>query len=163
MATKTDSTTQQVERFGMVGVLNTAIDYIFFISITKLFSVPLDQVWMAKMVSGSVAMINSFYFNRKFVFKREGARDQVSQFLRFVATTLVGVFIIQTSLVQFFADSFPHFGNLGYSILSSIGVVGILPQVFTKAFVIKTVAFGLATAGSMTWNFMVYRAWAFKK
>lgn len=154
------STTVQVEKFGLVGILNTLIDYVIFIALTKIFSIPLSQVGYAKLVSGAVAMANSFYFNRTWVFKSGG--DGKSQLVRFLISTLVAVFIIQLGLVQFFSSVFPYFGELGFNIMEAIGIVSLLPVVFTQEFVIKTVAFGLATVASMTWNFLLYKYWAFK-
>jgi hypothetical protein len=41
--------------------------------------------------------------------------------------------------------------------------VHVAPGILTEAFVIKTVAFGLATIGSLVWNFTLYKFWAFKE
>lgn len=161
MAKTKSSTTTQVGKFGLVGILNTLIDYVLFIGITKLFSIPLSHVYVAKLFSGGVAMINSFYFNRTWVFNSKNPNSS-SQAVRFLVATLIGVFLIQTSLTQFFTTSFPYFGNLGFQIASAIGLVKLLPSVITEAFVLKTVAFGLATLASLTWNFVTYRKWVFK-
>lgn len=163
MAKTKPSTAGQVTRFGLVGIMNTLIDYTLYISITKIFSIPLEQVWIAKLISGSVAIVNSFYFNRTWVFRREKSKHANQQFIRFIISTFVAVYVIQLSLVQFFSSEFQYFGQLGYSILDSFGVAALLPSVLTEAFVIKTVAFGLATIASMTWNFLLYKLWAFKE
>lgn len=160
---KTNATSGQVARFASVGVMNTLIDYIVFIGLTKLFSIPLDGVWMAKLVSGSLAMANSFYFNRTWVFRKGNSKHGAQQFARFIISTLVAVYIIQLGLVQFFSSEFQLFGKIAYSILDAIGLVSIIPVILTEPFVIKTVAFGLATAASMTWNFLLYKLWAFKE
>jgi putative flippase GtrA len=157
------STGGQVARFASVGVLNTAIDYVIYISLTKIFSIPLERVWTAKLVSGTVAMFNSFYFNRNWVFKRNGSKHATQQFMRFVVSTLVAVYVIQLGLVQFFTTGFPYFGELAYKILEGIGLTAALPNLLTEPFVIKTVAFALATVASMTWNFFLYKLWAFKE
>src|SRR3712207_3595162 len=97
--TRAASTVKQVEKFGLVGIMNTLIDYVIFMTLTKVFSIPLNSVWMAKLVSGSCAMINSFYFNRTWVFKNQGG-DVQKQAVRFISSTLVAVFVIQLGLVQ---------------------------------------------------------------
>lgn len=158
---KKSSTSTQVGKFGLIGILNTLIDYTIFIGLTKIFGIPLGQVYIAKLASGGVAMINSFYFNRTWVFK-SGRNNSNSQAIKFLVVTLIGVFLIQTSLTQFFTTSFPYFGNLGFQIAESIGIVGLLPGIITSAFVIKTVAFGMATVASLTWNFIMYRNVVFK-
>jgi putative flippase GtrA len=164
VAKKQASTAGQVGRFGLVGIMNTVIDYVLFIGLTKAFSIPLDRVWTAKLVSGTVAMANSFYWNRKFVFKRDKVKGEAAQaqLVRFVVSTLIGTYVIQTSLVQLFTTGLPQLGEFGYHVLVTIGIVGIAPNLFTEAFVVKTAAFGLATLGSMTWNFLLYKLWAFK-
>lgn len=161
MATKATNTVKQVEKFGLIGILNTLIDFIIFMTLTKVFSIPLNSVWMAKLVSGSIAMINSFYFNRTWVFKNQG-KDVQGQALRFITSTLVAVFVIQLGLVQLFSSDFPQLGQFGYLVASQLGIISLAPGILTEAFVIKTAAFGLATVASMTWNFLLYKFWAFK-
>lgn len=164
MAKAKASTAGQVGRFGLVGILNTVIDYTLFIGITRAFSIPLDRVWTAKIFSGGVAMVNSFYWNRRFVFKRDkvSAAQASQQMVRFTVSTLVGVFIIQTGLVQLFSGTWPQLGQIAYQIGDAIGIVALKPDLFTEALFIKTVAFGVATVGSLTWNFLLYKLWAFK-
>jgi putative flippase GtrA len=156
------ATSTQVGKFGLVGVLNTTIDYSLFILITHAFSIPLTEVWIAKLISGSAAIINSFYFNKTWVFKNTGGKDLKIQIFRFVSSTLVGVFVIQLSLTQFFSSIYPNLGVISFNIANSLGIVAIAPSHITQAFMIKTVAFGLATLASLTWNFILYKKWAFK-
>ena len=163
MAKIKPSTSGQVARFASVGVMNTVIDYVIFIGLTRIFSIPLDRVWIAKLVSGSVAMINSFYFNRTWVFNKGNSKHPGQQFARFLISTLVAVYVIQLGLVQFFSSEFQFFGKLAYQILEAIGLTSLVPSLLTEAFTIKTVAFGLATVASMTWNFVLYKLWAFKE
>lgn len=152
---------KRVGKFGLVGILNTLLDYILFISLTKIFGIPLSSVWVAKVVSGSVAMCNSFYLNRRWVFN-SSERNIEGQAVRFLIVTLIGVFGIQTGLVQFFSSISPWPGQLGYDIASEIGITQLLPGIITREFTIKTVAFGLATLASMTWNFIMYKKVVFK-
>ena len=163
MAKTKPSTSGQVARFASVGVMNTVIDYVIFIGLTRIFSIPLDRVWVAKLVSGSVAMINSFYFNRTWVFNKGNTKHPGQQFARFLISTIVAVYVIQLGLVQFFSSEFQFFGKFTYEILETIGLSSLVPSILTEAFTIKTVAFGLATVASMTWNFLLYKLWAFKE
>jgi putative flippase GtrA len=161
-------TTGQVARFGLVGVLNTLIDYVVFIGLTIVFRIPLSQVWLAKYPSSAIAMINSYILNRRWVFRSQG-RDLMAESIRFFSTTLVGVFVIQNLLTQFFASDFQYFGLATFRFLDLLGLsdfqfsfhertLGI-----TKSFTIKTVAFGLATLASLIWNFLTYKYWAFRR
>jgi len=146
-------TTQEVARFGLVGVINTLVDYVLFIAFTVVFSIPLSRVWLAKYPSSAIAMIVSYVLNRRYVF-RSRQRNVRAEMLRFFTTTLVGVFVIQNLLTQFFSSEFQFFGDQAYRFLGPLG--------FTESFTIKTVAFGLATIASLTWNYLTYKYWAFR-
>ena len=62
---------RQVARFGLVGVINTLVDYVLFITFTIVFRIPLSRVWVAKYPSSVVAMIVSYILNRRFVFRSQ--------------------------------------------------------------------------------------------
>jgi len=150
---------QQVGRFAAVGVLNTLLDYVLFLTLTKLFRMPLEQVWIAKLLSGATAMVSSFYLNRTWVFR--GAGEPLRQAAKFVVTTVTGVFVVQTSLTQLFSSVYPQLGILLHHVLTRTGATAAMPNALTPATTIKTVAFAMATAVSMTFNFLVYRFWVF--
>jgi len=154
---RTWASTLQVRRFAAVGVVNTSVDYVLFVALTKVMRLPLDWVWVAKLISGTVAISISFYLNRRWVFRVTGA--PIGQAARFVATTVLGVYAIQTPLTQLFANSYPGLGKALYDVLRDTGLSG---SVFTEALAIKTVAFALATSVSMTFNFLLYRFWVFR-
>lgn len=150
----------QVRRFVVVGVLNTLVDYVLFVVLTKVLRLPLDWVWVAKLASGSVAISISFYLNRRWVFQATGAAK--AQAVRFVATTILGVYAIQTPLTQLFASSYTDPGRGLYRVLKALGIPDDFPSVVTKPLAIKTAAFALATLASMTFNFLLYRYWVFR-
>jgi len=130
----------QFSKFAQVGVLNTAIDFgilnllIFVTGITSGLSIiPLNAV------SFSLAIINSFFWNEKWVFKAK----KEANFITFVAVTLIGlainsgiVYVISTFVPPVFVDSQKLWTNL---------------------------AKVLATGVSLIWNFMGYRLVVFKK
>lgn len=156
----------QVPRFVVVGVWNTLLDYVLFISITKVFHIPLDRVWIAKVISGAVAIGNSFYFNRGWVFHGNspvfhGNSPVFRQGAAFLVATLIGVYAVQTPLTHLFTSVFPAPGQLAFDAMRAVGLTSLVPSVLTEAFAIKTVAFVLATAASMTSNFVAYRYWVF--
>jgi putative flippase GtrA len=167
VSAQTNQTAGQVARFGLVGVFNTLLDYVVFITLTIVFSIPLSRVWTAKYASSAVAMIVSFVLNRRFVFRSQ-RRDVRGEVFRFVTATLIGVFVIQNLLTQFFSSDFQYFGTAVFRAAEAIGLSELTFTVhdrtvgITESFTIKTVAFGLATVASLTWNFFAYKYWAFR-
>ena len=130
----------QFAKFAQVGVLNTAIDFgilnllIFATGITSGLSIiPLNAI------SFSTAIINSFFWNEKWVFKAK----KEANFITFVIVTLIGlainsgiVYAITTFVPPTFVDSQKLWANL---------------------------AKVLATGISLIWNFTGYRLIVFKK
>jgi putative flippase GtrA len=154
------ASTLQVRRFATVGLLNTAVDYVLFVTLTKALHLPLAWVWVAKLVSGTVAISISFYLNRRWVFQSTAGGH--AQAARFVITTLVGVYGIQTSLTQLFASTYTGPGRALFVVFKNLGLHGAFPHVATEPLAIKTGAFAVATAVSMTFNFLLYRYWVFR-
>jgi len=152
--------TLRARRFVVVGAVNTSVDFVLFVGLTKILHLPLDWVWIAKVISGTVAISISFFLNRSWVF---GARGEAAhrQAMRFVAATAIGVYGIQTPLTQLFANVYTGPGRLLWAILHDIHLTHIAPSVLTEPFATKTAAFALATVVSLTFNFLAYRFWVF--
>jgi putative flippase GtrA len=142
-------------------VVNTVTDYVVFMSLTRIFSIPLGRVWIAKLISGGVAMAVSFLLNRGWVFASRHAHRS-GALARFLITTISASWGIQLVLTQFFSSIWPAPGLWGYALLTRLGLAAIAPGIVTEAAAIKTVAFGLATSASMAWNFILYRTWVFR-
>jgi putative flippase GtrA len=151
----------QVRRFSASGVVNTLTDYVVFMLLTKIFSIPLDRVWTAKLVSGGLAMAISFLLNRRWVFASRDTR-RAGQVMRFLVTTISASLGIQLGLTQFFSSVWPVPGFLGFAMLRRLGMTSIAPGILTEPAAIKTAAFALATCASMAWNFVLYRVWVFR-
>src|SRR5262245_59439749 len=94
---------KQGAKFGLVGISNTLIDYAMYLTITKLFSLSLDKVFIAKFFSGTAAMINSFYWNRRWTFRSQAG--VATSGIRFLAATLISIWIIQPGMVFLFSGT----------------------------------------------------------
>ena len=149
----------QIRSFAPSGVVNTLTDYVVFMSLTRILSVPLGRVWIAKLLSGGVAMAVSFLLNRNWVFGSRDARRS-GQVARFLITTISASWGIQLALTQLFSSVWPAPGLAGYAVLRRLGLPA--PGILTEAAAIKTVAFALATSASMASNFLLYRTWVFR-
>jgi putative flippase GtrA len=153
--------TLQARRFVLVGILNTGVDYVLFVSLTKVLHLPLNLVWIAKLMSGTVALTISFFLNRSWVFGAKGDAGS-RQALRFIATTTVSIYGIQTTLTQVIVNNFPEPGHALYHVARDVGLAQAIPTVVTQALTAKTAAFAIATLFSMTFNFLAYRYWVFR-
>lgn len=128
----------QVVRFGVVGVLNTLIDF-GGLFILQSFGLP---VGIANIVSTTVAFVFSFFANKKYTFQSSGAHV-MREIILFVVVTLFGLWVLQTIIIQ-----------LTLPILS-----GITGRADTGLFFAKL----LATCVSLVWNYLLYSRLVFKK
>src|SRR5215831_14328789 len=112
--------------------------------LTKIFSVPLPRVWIAKLMSGGLAMTVSFLLNRGWVFGSREAQA-TGQVARFLITTISASWGIQLGLTQFFSSVWPAPGVEAFVVLSQLGLPAVAPGVVTEPAAIKTAAFGLGT------------------
>lgn len=128
----------QLIRFGLIGVINTALDFgLLFI----LKSVGL-MATTANIFSTSIAFMFSFFANKKYTFRSSGT-NIVREMILFVAVTLFGLWVLQTGVIWLVL---PHLSKLLRS--SEMGLL------VTKL---------IATAVSMTWNYILYDKLVFKK
>ena len=130
----------QLAKFGFVGLLNTAIDFgvlnllIFLTSITSGLG-----IIFINAASFSTAVINSFFWNKKWVF----SAGKKGNFLVFVAVTFIGL-SINTGVV---------YGLTTYSD----------PIIVKSPTQWANLAKLLATGLSLIWNFAGYKLIVFKK
>ena len=87
----------QGAKFGLVGLSNAIIDFTLYTALALVFSVPLDKVFLVKYLSGSVAMCNSFYWNRRWTF--HSTAKIVKSGPKFLIATLISVWGIQPGVV----------------------------------------------------------------
>lgn len=130
----------QFTKFALVGVLNTSIDFgilnylITATSVEKgLGIIPLNAI------SFSVATLNSFIWNKSWVFKSK----KKATFLTFLAVTLVGLLI--NSSVVYLLNEF------------------VLPTFISNSSLRPNIAKVFATAFSLVWNFLGYKLIVFKR
>jgi putative flippase GtrA len=123
-------------RFILVGIANTAIDFIVLLSLTT-FGLPLV---VANFISTSVALTFSFFANRTFTFGSTGKKR--SQAVRFLLVTLVGLWVLQPIVL----------------VLAVPALEGMLSR---EASIV--VAKLIATVVSMVWNYLLYDSLVFRK
>jgi putative flippase GtrA len=125
-------------RFGIVGIANTALD---FILLFLFVSLGLDKI-LANYISTAIAFIFSFFVNKSFTFKSKGG-NVPKQFLVFVGVTIIGLWVIQPLVI--------------------LGVSALLAGTGWNESVILFSAKIVATVASMIWNYLFYSRLVFKK
>lgn len=125
---------RQFYKFAVVGVANTAIDFLIYLALTRIFSFFADNFVLANIISFSVAVSNSFYWNRKWTFRSVDERH-VRQYMKFFIVNVAGLGINTAVL---------------YLLVTYAGFYDVLA---------KVIAIGVA----LFWNFFVNRMWVFRE
>lgn len=97
------------------------------------------HIWIANAVSTGIALTVSFFLNKKFTFSNTG--NAARQGVLFLVITLVGLWILQPAAMSVVM----HFGE------------SRVPDPW-----LLFLAKGVATALSMTWNFLLYNKVVFR-
>lgn len=122
-------------RFVIIGVLNTAIDFVILFALTSAGM----GLWLANIFSTSVALGFSFFANRSFTFKSTGKINR--QVLPFLLVTLTGLWLWQPLVI--------------------FTVTNVIDAAWGSAIVLL-IAKTLATVVSMTWNYLLYNRVVFR-
>lgn len=130
----------QIAKFGLVGVLNTTIDFgilNFLIILTGISSG--SMIIALNLASFGAATVNSYFWNKYWVF----AGTKRGNFVTFMIVSIVGI-AINTATVYLLTNYVP-------------------PQVVESPVLWANIAKVLATGLSLVWNFLGYKLIVFKK
>jgi len=145
-----------VAKFGLVGILNTFVDFLIFNVLTN------KRIgWKkipANLVSTTIAMIVSFSLNRGFVFNATGGNIYV-QSLEFFLVTAFGLYVLQNIVIHFLLNIWQWPVDLAWKIVKAIKLGKLLSQDFVR----KNSAKAAATLVSLTWNYLMFSFIVFKK
>lgn len=130
----------QLARFGAIGILNTAVDFGLFAFLTSIVHV---HFVVANILSTGVALCISFFLNGKLTFN---AKLNGKNALLFIATTLVGLWVLQPIVIAVAAP------------LIDSSLIGT--QFHHLGLIIAKLA---ATGFSLTWNYFLYKHVVFAK
>lgn len=130
----------QLAKFGLVGVLNTAIDFGILNYLSSYLHITEGvQIIPIKATSFLVALANSYWWNKNWVF--EGKKK--ANMFTFAIVSIIG-FSVNISVVYLFTSFITHPSTVSDQLWLNIANV-------------------LATFLSLTWNFLGYRLIVFKK
>ena len=145
--------TKRVSKFGLIGALNTLIDFALF---NILIYLGLYRI-IANIFSTTIAMAFSFTTNKSWVFRSKQG-NVLRQVVMFWGVKAFGLYIIQNIVILFLTEVWLAPLNLAYDIVSLIG----LQEVFSKTLVANNGAKATATLFSLTWNYLLYKRLVFK-
>lgn len=138
---------RQFSKFVLIGFLNTAIDFTILNLLMWLTGIYKGRwIFLLNVISFSVAVVNSYLWNKFWVFKAREAdqtKEIVSEFSQFIVIAVIGM-IINSSIVFSITTFIPP-------------VFGLNPQIWAN------LAKALATGVSLLWNFTGYKLIVFKK
>lgn len=154
-------TTEQAAKFGIVGALNTFID---FLALNTLVYFGFIYVWtifgqkflIANVISVSIAMINSFIFNKFWVFRGDEG-GLYFQIIKFLVITVVGMFVIHQLIFSFLYYNFNFLFDGFFEIAHYFGLA-----FFSRDFIALNLSKITAIIGSLVWNFIGYKFIVFK-
>ena len=139
----------RVGKFGAVGVANTLIDFTLY----NLFQHYGLARLVANTLSTTVAMIFSFFANKRLVFDTRHTR-YFKEAAMFIVVTSFGLYVLQNSVIWLMVSGpLRPLLNLGLTVAHGVGI----DHVVSQAFLINNGAKVAATLVSLTWNYLTYK------
>ncbi len=144
----------QIGKFGIVGVLNTLIDFSIFNFLTgrlKIAKIP------SNICSTTVAMLFSFIANRDAVFQA-GSGNPVTQAALFFITTAFGLYVLQSGIFHIMLELWEWPRRVAEWIVRSFYV----GKHVSTDFVLRNGVKICGTIVSLIWNFILYKYVVFR-
>ena len=134
----------QFVKFGMVGFMNTVIDFSIFNFLAWQTGIYEGEwIFLLNAISFAVAVNNSYFWNKYWTFRAKGPALAPLQMSQFLIISLIGV-AINSSIVYSFTTYIPSFFNLSKELWLNIAKV-------------------MATGATLVWNFAWYKFIVFRK
>lgn len=142
----------QLVRFALVGVSNFVVDFVTY-NLLIHFITSLSVTW-AGVISGTVAMINSFIFNKNFTFKAK--KLSTFKLVMFFVLTAGGLYVIRPVVIHFFTQTWLWPSQIAYKLTNFLKLP--LSQDFDK----NNLALLAAIALVLIYNYLVYKFYIFR-
>lgn len=134
-------------KFGIIGILNTALDFSIFNILTGMLNFGIIQ---GNIISTTASMLFSFSANKKLVFK-SGNNPLVKQAIIFFAVTAFGLYVLQLGTITLLTQVWLAPVSLGLAIAHFLGIAG------HDQFLAKNGAKAVASVVSLVWNYIMYK------
>ena len=150
---KKEAAKKETKRFGAVGFVATAVDYVIYNVITGVFHGPL---LVGNVASTSIASVVSFLLNREVVF--DGTRHDKKRYTitLYVLIIAFSIYVIQTVVLYLVHQYLPGIGKALEQLIASLGIHGISDRVLQN-----NVAKVFASFFGAIWNFFMLRKFVF--
>jgi putative flippase GtrA len=147
---KTPALTAQVLRFGIIGVSNTAVDFIVLNTLILTFGLTVQdpRFTLFKIISFLVALTNSFIWNRLWVFRKEAEEKEKE------STKREAIEFFMVSIVSFLI-------NIGTATIVYHLAHHFLPE--TSQFILANIGTLAGSLLAFTSNFFGYKFIVFRK
>ncbi len=146
------NTLVQFIQFCIVGVANTAVDWIVYFLLTKFLMADIKLWPTAKAISFLVAVVNSYILNTLWTFKQEYSENLSSHegktkiFAKFLAVSLVG-WGVNYFVFKYFVEGFNFQSIIIFG--KTISTQSLYPLI-------------AASAAAIIWNFVANKLWTFQ-
>jgi len=128
----------QFSKFVAIGLLNTAIDFGVLNLLMWLADIYKGKwLFLLNAASFTIALINSYLWNKLWTFKDKSTKDVPVEFSRFLLISIIGA-IINSSIIYFITTYITPYYGLSEQIWANLAKV-------------------LATGFSLIWNFLGYK------
>jgi len=142
---------RQFAKFALVGVMNTLVDLLVLNIETIITSVRVGSGYaIQKGLSFMVAVIFSYFVNKRWTFQDQSREDEGKKFSQFLFVSVIGMVInvsvatIAVTYIKPVVNSFLAWPFLTDQIWVNLGAL-------------------CGTAIGLVWNFIGYKFWVFKK
>lgn len=143
------ATIYQIAKFILVGVLNTLLDWGVLNVLIFLSAESMTGGWyysLFKSCSFIVANVNSYFWNRFWVFEKKNGNGEESagkDFLQFLAVSIIG-FLLNVGVASLIVSYGGLYFDMEYKLLANVGAVA-------------------GTVIALVWNFLGYKLIVFKR
>lgn len=134
----------QFVKFALVGVSNTAVDWIVYYALIHTVITTVDQKSIAKAISFVVAVINSYIWNTIWTFRKEYSKTVGGKGELSLKGKVFGKFIV-VSLIGWGVNYLVFRYTLGQ--ISNRDIVALV----------------FASGSAIVWNFFANKFWTYKK